>query len=464
MNGKSHGGSRAFPDPRGARAFYFTRAEYDRDSGVARLGYRFDEGPELVERIVFPGAPWPAGAAGQGAFRRALNLLHAIAGVSYYKAGLSGNLVLPPLSEPGLSDFLGELYVQGLAEFGHVNGLDVAAQVHFREAGGVAHRPERVAALELPERALVAMGGGKDSLVALDLMRRAGIDSVPVCVGNSPLIQDTVRVAELPLLALRRELAPGLMVMNRAGAWNGHVPVTAINSAILLCAALLYGYRFVVFANERSADEATLKTPDGREINHQFSKSFAFEASLRETVSRTIGTGLEYFSILRPFSELGIVQRFSELKSFHSVFSSCNRNFHLDGPRISDRWCRNCPKCRFAALSLALFLAPREVAAIQGGDLLDDPMQENGFRELCRLGREKPFECVGEAGESRAAIRSLAGREAWKGHAVVRALQPDLSRVEVPALETLLRPSARHFIPDEICAQLALPERAGADD
>jgi hypothetical protein len=464
MNGESKDGNRSFPDPRGARAFYFTRAEYDRESGVARLGYRFDEGPELVERIVFPGAPWPAGAVGQAAFRRALNLLHAIAGVSYYKAGLSGDLVLPPMSEPGLSDFLEELYVQGLAEFGHVNGLDVAAQVRFRTVGGVPQGPERVRSLELPERALVAMGGGKDSLVALDLMRRAGVDSVPVCVGNSPLIQDTVRVAELPLLQLRRELAPGLMVMNRAGAWNGHVPVTAINSAILLCAALLYGYRFVVFANERSADEATLKTADGREINHQYSKSFAFEASLRDTISRTIGPGLEYFSILRPFSELGIVQRFSELTPFHSVFSSCNRNFHLDGPRVSDRWCRNCPKCRFAALSLALFMTPREVALIQGGALLDDLMQENGFRELCRLGREKPFECVGEAGESRAAMRALGRREAWRDHAVVRALQPDLGRVEVPALEALLQPCARHFIPDGIRARLALPEGSCADD
>lgn len=463
MNGKTHQTSRAFPDPRGAETFYFTRADYDADSGVARLGYRFDDGPELVERITFPGAPWPAGPAAQGGFRRALDLLHAIAGVSYYKAGLSGNLMLPYLPEPGMEGFLSDLYIQGLAEFGHLNGLDVAAQVRFRTARGAASRPGRVKRLEFPNRALVAMGGGKDSLVALDLVRRAGIEAVPVCVGNSSLIQDTVRAADLPLLQLRRELAPGLMMMNRAGAWNGHVPVTAINSAILLCAALLYGYRFVVFANERSADEATLETDDGREINHQYSKSFAFEASFREMTSQSVGAGLEYFSILRPFSELGIVQRFSQLTTFHGVFSSCNRNFHLDGPRVSGRWCRDCPKCRFAALSLALFLTPREVVSIQGGELLDDLTQLNGFRELCRLGRDKPFECVGEAGESRAAMLALTGRPAWQQHAVVRALQPELRRVDVPELRTLLQPSARHFVPAGICARLALPESACAD-
>ena len=68
------------------------------------------------------------------------------------------------------------------------------------------------------------------------------------------MISDTVEAAGLPLLRIRRQLASELQAMNEAGAWNGHVPVTAINSAILLCAAVLYGYRYIVFSNERSAD------------------------------------------------------------------------------------------------------------------------------------------------------------------------------------------------------------------
>jgi hypothetical protein len=317
---------------------------------------------------------------------------------------------------------------------------------------------DATASIGLPERALVAVGGGKDSLVALELMRRARIGLQPVCIGDSALIRSTVHAAGLPLLQIRRKLAPELAAMNRAGAWNGHVPVTAINSAILLCAALLYGYRYVVFANERSADEATLTTAEGREVNHQYSKSSAFEAGFRAVIRDRIGEGIEYFSVLRPFSELGIVQRFSRLEAYHAVFSSCNRNFHLDGPRIPERWCRDCPKCRFAALSLAMFLPPARVVEIQGADLLDDPAQLNGFRALCRLGRDKPFECVGEAGESRAALAALARQSAWRSHAVVRALQPELEQVEVPELESLLQPSDRHFIPSALCARLGLPE------
>ena len=454
-NGRSsHPG---WPDPRESRVFLFTRADFDPASGVARLGYRFDDGPELVERIRFAGGSVPSSLAGQTAFRRALDVLHGIAGVSYYKAGLSPELRLPP-RYADFTDFLTDLYVHGLAEFGYVNGLDVAARVRFEVGDEPLSPPARIEALGLPDRALVAMGGGKDSLVALDLLRASGVEVLPACVGDSELIRDTVAVTGLPLLRIGRTLAPELAEINRAGAWNGHVPVTAINSAILLCASLLYGYRNIIFANERSADEATVSTPDGREINHQYSKSFAFERSFRDVVGRLIAPDLEYFSVLRPYSELGIVQQFSRLEALHPVYSSCNRNFHLEGPRVSDRWCRDCPKCRFAALSLALYLEPQQVAAIQGGDLLNDPAQESGFRALCRLGQDKPFECVGEAGESRAAMQALGRQEPWRNHVVVRALRSDLAAVEVPDLESLVRPSARHFIPPRLSALIGLPD------
>jgi len=450
-------------DPRKARRFVFAACAYDAAAGVARLAYRFDEGPELIERICFPHAPWPSDASRQAAFRQALEILHLIAGISYYKAGLSRQIVIENGGgAAGITGFLTDLYVQGLAEFGHVNQLDVAARVNFPIPGREDGSLREPLALMLPERALLAVGGGKDSLVGLDRMQKAGVESMPVCVGESSLIRTTVQAAGLPLLQIRRDLAPELSAMNRAGAWNGHVPVTAINSAILLCAAILYGFRYIVFSNERSADEATLTTDEGVEVNHQYSKSSAFEAAFRELIATAVSPDLEYFSVLRPWSELGIVRQFSTMKNFHGVFSSCNRNFHLDGPRLEGRWCLDCPKCRFAALSLALFLTPDEVQAIQGGDLLDDPGQEEGFRALCRLGRDKPFECVGEAGECRAALAALGRREGWSGHAVVRSLSAELAGLEIPPLAELLQPADRHFIPAALASRLKLSSERDA--
>lgn len=440
----------AVADPRAARVFRFVGCDYDASTGEASLVYRVDDGPDLVERIVFPGAPEPQEDKTRAALNAALRLLHAIAGVSYWKAGLAPEMRFEDGSPPQpVCRFLADLYVNGLAEFAWVNGVDIAGRFGLPAGSSEHSEPRR---LGLSDRALVALGGGKDSLVGLELARNAGLEVQPWCVGDSPLIAETAAAAGLDLLRIQRRLAPELRAMNAAGAWNGHVPVTAINSAIGVCAALLYGYRYVTFANERSADEATRIGADGSPINHQYSKSSAFEESFRAVVSTWVATDLEYFSILRPFSELDIVRRFSALEQFHDVYSSCNRNFHLSGPAISGRWCGDCPKCRFAALTLAVFLPSERVEAILGADLLDEPAQEPGYRALAGLGADKPFECVGETGECRAALQALTERAGWCDKWIVRRLGPELAGVAVPPMAELLRPSPRHFIPARIAA------------
>jgi hypothetical protein len=158
--------------------------------------------------------------------------------------------------------------------------------------------------------------------------------------------------------------------------------------------------------------------------------------------------------MLRPFSDLAIAQRFSAMRQYHGVFSSCNRNFHLDGARIEGRWCGACPKCRFTTLMLAPWLAPPEVAAILGADLLDDPGQENGFRALCRLGVDKPFECVGSVDESRAAMKALAALPGWREKHVVRTLAAELRDLELPDLQALLEARGAHSIPPELMADV----------
>ena len=256
------------------------------------------------------------------------------------------------------------------------------------------------------------------------------------------------------MIRIGRVLSPDLADINASGAWNGHVPVTAINSAILLCAALLYGYRFVVFANESSADEATLKDKQGKEINHQYSKSLAFEQALRKVIHQNVSPDIEYFSLLRPFSEIAITCLFSEMREFHSVFSSCNRNFHQDGSHIDGRWCQDCPKCRFAALALAPFMSPQRLIEIQGTDLLDQQNQLPGFKALCGLGEHKPFECVGKISESRAAMKFLSQKPEWQSKTVVSALA-DIDEISRSGeLEQRADAGAEHCIPAAIMASL----------
>lgn len=449
-----------------ASCFSFSACHYDPASGEATLSYEVD-GCELSEKITFPWAPWPVDASRQAAFFQALELLHLVAGISYYKAGLAPEIDMGDIKIDGLvANFLNDLYEKGLAEFAYVNRLDLTGLIDFGvnvdESTGSADVSGKSSSsksnpaypVDLPERALVAMGGGKDSLVCLQMLKHAGVEVQPACVGGSTLIGETVKAAGLPLVRIQRELSPELTSLNARGAWNGHVPVTAINSAILLCAGLLYGYRYIVFANESSANEATLRDEQGREVNHQYSKSLAFEQSFAEVVKHHVSPGINYFSLLRPFSEIAITRRFSEMTGYHKVFSSCNRNFHQDGSHITGRWCLDCPKCRFAALALAPFLSPQALLAIQGADLLDLESQLQGFKALCGLGEDKPFECVGSIAESRAAMRYLSERPQWQEKYVVKTLAGLAEIRRAGELDLLPDFAAEHCIPQDILARL----------
>jgi hypothetical protein len=447
-------------ESRQALQFSFTNYRYQPETGEAVLSYHVD-GLEFKERITFPWAPWPVDASRQAAFYRALETLHLVAGISYYKAGLARTISADEVEfDEAVLDFLNGLYVQGLGEFAYVNNLDLTGLINFENKtesiilNQVSGRADLSMPLDLPERALVAMGGGKDSLVCLQMLIDSGLEVQPACVGGSVLIGETARAAKLPLIRVQRELSPALGKLNADGAWNGHVPVTAINSAILLCAGLLYGYRYVVFANESSASEPTLIDNLGNEINHQYSKSLAFEKTFRNVISTRISPNVEYFSLLRSFSELAIARRFSELTRYHEIFSSCNRNFHQDGSHIDGRWCQDCPKCRFAALALAPFLTPEQLVTIQGTDLLNNENQISGFKALCGLDGHKPFECVGSIEESRAAMKFLAGHPDWRNRKIVDSLAVREEIIEATKLDTHPDPAAENCIPPGIQARL----------
>ena len=453
-------------DGRQARCFSFSSCHYDAPSGEASLVYDVD-GKSLTEKITFPWAPWPMEPSRQAAFLRALELLHLIAGISYYKAGLAARInTADSKVDSVMAAFLNKLYLQGLAEFAHTNKLDLTGLIDFEvntdsspvidesPFDGPSTQFVFSQPLDLPERALVAMGGGKDSLVCLQMLREAGVEVQPACVGGSELIGETVKAAGLPLIRIRRELSTELTRMNASGAWNGHVPVTSINSAILLCAGLLYGYRYIVFANESSANEATLRDAQGREVNHQYSKSFAFEKGFTAVIREHVSPDIEYFSLLRPLGEVAIAQRFSALTEFHGVFSSCNRNFHQDGSHITGRWCQDCPKCRFAALALAPFLSPQQLHIIQGADLLDQTEQLPGFEALCGLDKNKPLECVGSIAESRAAMRVLSVSPLWKDKHVVHSLADIPEIRQAGELELQADLQSGHCIPTAILDKL----------
>jgi hypothetical protein len=270
-------------------------------------------------------------------------------------------------------------------------------------------------------------------------------------VGDATPIRRTSEVAGLSRLIATRRIDPRLIELNAQGALNGHVPITAIVSAIALLVAATQGIDAVTLANERSASAGNLVWR-GVEVNHQFSKSRRAERLLAAAVAEIPGSPL-IFSALRPASELAIARAFAELTEYHPVFTSCNTVFRLDEARRGTSWCGDCDKCRFVYLILCPFMTPEALTEIFGRDLLADPAQYDGFALLTAIGGDKPFECVGEVGECLAAISLLTQDPHWRHHPVVQRLAAEVLAahpVSASDLDRHFTLSEDHDVPDQL--------------
>ncbi|MEO5680364.1 MAG: hypothetical protein ABIS47_11925 [Acidimicrobiales bacterium] len=397
--------------PDRVEAFSLTGCDLDDATGTVRLSYALDDLAFTEVLRLPPGQATPADEA-------LVRLLWLAAAPSYYKAATPAHVTVAGGLGAAERRLLDALLGPGLGELYFMNGLDPVGPAV--EAAG---RPEQPAGdLRLARRSLVPVGGGKDSCVTIEALQAAGEDPLLASVRRFPVIDAVLARAGGEAVHVGRALDPGLLALNGRGARNGHVPVTAVVSLALCLVAVRAGCDRVVMSNERSASEAT-RDWRGAAVNHQWSKSLAAEELLADVLGTTVGPALSWFSLLRPFSELAICRLFAERgRRFFGDFSSCNAAFRLDGARRVDGWDRRCPKCRFVALALAPWLDRHEVVAIQGGDVLDDPLQVQGLLGLVEAGQPKPFECVGEVAESRVAVRLATERAGWSGARALAAV------------------------------------------
>ena len=418
------------------------------DTGTLSLHYAFDGGPRFEERIALPPATRLLSDVETAALDRVFHLLLLACGVSYYKAFAPERIRCAafPL-DAATATFFTDFYVKGLGEFAWRNGVDLA-RLNF--AVDRVEPPPSALRLRLPRLTCVPVGGGKDSIVTIECLKQANEPLVLFELGNAGPIEATIAQAGLPAIRVTRRLDPTLFALNEAGALNGHVPITGILSMIVLACAIICGFDTIAMSNEHSASAPNL-VADGREVNHQYSKSFEFEQALSQFIERHVVQCVRYFSLLRPLSEVAIARRFAHHAAYFPVFRSCNAAFRQSVERRATKWCCDCPKCRFVYLALAPFVERQLLIATFGRDMLDDPAQVEGFAELCGLQRHKPFECVGEIEESATVMAHLGDLPDWRDDAVVLALAPQLHPGNFAALFALRGP---HLVPERYLAML----------
>ena len=440
-------------------AFTFKGWQLAPESGCLAMHYHNPEWGDFTERMWFPKVSTERATLLGEALVSAIDCLYWMAGVSYYKTTLAQDIRFADRRpNEQQARWLTDTWQAGLAELAVANHLPWLDHIVIRGDGTASQAP---LSLDLSPRSLVAIGGGKDSLVAVEALKQQAETATLLQVGQSAFIAEVAEHTGLPLLAIKRQVAPSLAAANEAGAYNGHVPITAINACAGVVAALLADFDSVVFANERSADEGNFQVEDGRWVNHQYSKSLAYERQWQQIITDHITPGLHCFSLLRPFSELAIIKRFAQLPQYFSVFSSCNRNFHLAGSKNqAHHWCGECPKCAFVFLCLAPFISQQQLLQIFQKNLLDDADLYPLFDSLLGLQGNKPFECVGAAAECRLAVALLVDHADWHEHPRITHWQALLPALSVSEVAALMRPATEHLIPhkrrfQQVCHHVA---------
>jgi UDP-N-acetyl-alpha-D-muramoyl-L-alanyl-L-glutamate epimerase len=448
-----------------ASATTFTYREMTWYSDRAQAVFRFElSGPDMAtevfqETIQFTPTQVPE-RMDEKRIGNLLTLLGLVLSTSYYKAAAPGTYVIdvPGMTEAAV-DYLKLVLRHGMAEFAYRNGFDSPLEPTIVVTHEIESAWPEESWSEATGDPLVPIGGGKDSVVTVEILQRQRLHPIQFAVNANPIIHRVARVSGHPLITARRTIDERLLELNRQGALNGHVPVTAMNSLIALIQARIVGVGPVVMSNEASASEATLAWGDTT-VNHQWSKSLDAELAMQTVIGHHAGLGPDhYFSLLRPFSELRIAGVFANLPRYHHVATSCNRAFRMEAD--DESWCGECDKCRFIYLVLSAYLSPGALRTIFGSDLLDDEAHIPGFEALLGLDHHKPFECVGSEAESTVALSFAARRPDWARHAVVKHFldtiphlatpHPDLER---PVFDT--HPSSNHLPEPYQQAQRAL--------
>lgn len=325
---------------------------------------------------------------------------------SYWKATCSPKIIIEcgSLNE-GQSKWVKKLIYNGLGEFFYVNKIkaDINDFVSIESHGkDLVKKTDN----KVYDGYLIAVGGGKDSLTSLEILKDIPnkkafiINNRKVCFDGA----NKAGIEDKDIINVERLFDKKIIDLNKRGFLNGHTPISSCIAFISYLTAYVNGIRCVVLSNEASANESSVM---GTSINHQYSKSLEFENDFRSFTSKYLTDKVEYFSLLRPLSELEIMKIFTKYPKYFNHFISCNNGGKRKNIGKTDGWCLTCAKCLFIYLLMSNFVNQDEMIKIFGENLLDKKEMLNYFLELLGKTESKPFECVGTIEEVNFTVNNL---------------------------------------------------------
>lgn len=381
--------------------FYYHGFDIDETEDSIRITYHMDtEGLSCFEpTFTLPRSKNDTNVLNTKLFKDCVFSLGMVELISYWKIACPKEVIV----ECGhLDDYQKawwkKLYFHGLGEFFYKNDIPLDPE-GFMTLTSTGEELKGEAYTNEVQGNLIPVGGGKDSFVTLDLLKEYRDDNCAFII--NPVIS-AVNSAHAcgyregkDLIIAKRTLDERMLALNKQGYLNGHTPFSALAAFASYLTSVVYGRKYITLSNESSANESTIK---GSTVNHQYSKTFAFESDFQEYCARYLDQRIEYFSLLRPLSELQIAGLFSRLTEYLPVFRSCNV-----GSKKGE-WCGHCAKCLFVCCMLSAYLDDQILVDIFGSDMLNDPTMKELFEQLTGILDDKPFECVGTRDEVNIAV------------------------------------------------------------
>lgn len=343
-----------------------------------------------------------------------------------------------------------KLYFNGLGEFFYRNGIFPDKNSFMKIICRSDKKDYPLFEYACEDYNLITVGGGKDSAVTTALLERFRDKNMFFTVNDQTARTETVIKGGYPtdkIIRTYRTIDKNLLDLNSKGYLNGHTPFSAIVAFLSFYCAFLTGCRNIVLSNESSANQSNVK---GSQVNHQYSKSFAFEEDFMEYIEKNIMNEIRYFSLLRPFNELQIAKYFSSCPQFHEVFRSCNRGSK------ENKWCGKCAKCLFVFIMLSPFIEYDELVGIFGNDMLADSDMLTDFDGLLDIAGIKPFECVGTPEEIRLALYMTNERLERLGKEKPLLVQRFCEKIDFDTIDKslLAEYNPRHNVPDEFLEEI----------
>lgn len=387
-----------------------------------------------------------------GTLWRLLNALGMAELVSYWKITCSPTVRLSMSMTGEQTNWWKQLYFGGLGEFFYRNGIETDFDSFMTIECGEDTIPYADAPRKPCTGKLIPVGGGKDSIVTLNLLKDRLSDAYAYQINHRDSSEQAALLAGIPkerILEPKRTLDPHMLECNKQGFLNGHTPFSAIVAFSSVLTAYLHELHDVILSNESSASESTVSEA---EVNHQYSKSYQFERDFFAYERDVLRCGVRYYSLLRPLTEFQIARYFAACDTkYHEIFRSCNVGAK------ADKWCGHCAKCLFVSVILSPFLPLAEIARLLGASMFELPEMESALQELCGTLPNKPFECVGSRKEVNIALCLAIARAEQNGEALPLLLRnykesPQYANYAAEAANFGQEWDAQHNLPEALSA------------